>query len=520
MNLKQMILFTCMLMLWSFSSHALECKKDAGSGVWFPINSSGLKISAGGYGDEKLCLESIRVNAQGVICSWNGANYQPTRVKDGKGIGKVGFGITDLKGCQDSLSPSQSGLVCTWDGNGFVPYEIGTNTAVGFSTQGNSNFSSCVEVARSVHNGFVCAPNGKNYGVYNMATKKLVGSRIDYGWDDHTECLSSIKSASSDYVCIWDGEYFVRDRLGRQVDGLIEKFSDFESCMKLTSTPNKLLTQILENYNSQKSFTDAELFKLFYPKDINTKITSNRRDCADRSRDYHIVLNDNNGNLRDECMPDTIYSWGGYRKTKWFIENLGNNRWPDKLERLLFATHSPIATFGYGQLPIRIKLIKNVKFKFLDNNNVLFGDYCGKFLDNQEMQDTVIVRYFIRDTYTGLDFVLCSPGPIQSWSIGYKEHYDEIVKKYNWIQNHSYYDYEMYTKTAGKDNFLDFNLDSHDFSLNSLRRNLNLLNAMAAKDIKYLFYNTKYKYPKNYNSVYRKKLEHFKTDKPIYYNEK
>ena len=37
----------------------------------------------------------------------------------------------------------------------------------------------------------------------------------------------------------------------------------------------------------------------------------------------------------------------------------------------------------------------------------------------------------------GVDYVLCSPGPIQSWSFGTKDGYDEIVNAQLWLNNHT-----------------------------------------------------------------------------------
>ena len=163
-------------------------------------------------------------------------------------------------------------------------------------------------------------------------------------------------------------------------------------------------------------------------------------------------------------------------------------------------------------------MIKDVKFKLItDNQYHNFTTLCSSTLSKKETKDTVLVRYFVRPTYSGLDFILCSTGPIQSWSMGYPEHYDEIVKKFNWVEENSYYDWEMYTKYQGVDRFLNFELDGHIFSQENLNQNMKIFLAMISSDYKDLYYNSNYE---SFNqSVSDKRKEHFSTDKPIYYNE-
>jgi hypothetical protein len=159
------------------------------------------------------------------------------------------------------------------------------------------------------------------------------------------------------------------------------------------------------------------------------------RNCYN-SHDWEEPLaTDAQGNLRSDCAPDTLYTWGPAKKVAALEQEMGESNW--WLQQTLFTTATPVATFNYGQYPIRIKLKKNVNFKIIRGDstagNPLQGD-CNHMSDEQ-MLNTVLVRVFNDGDEVGLEYVLCSAGPIHSWSFGTRKHYDEMVRETAFILN-------------------------------------------------------------------------------------
>ncbi|MNL31638.1 hypothetical protein D3C87_1534360 [compost metagenome] len=109
-----------------------------------------------------------------------------------------------------------------------------------------------------------------------------------------------------------------------------------------------------------------------------------------------------------------------------------------------------------------------------------------------------------------MDYIFCSSGPIESWSYGTREHYDEIVRDYNWVQSHNYKQYELYYKNmSGQDLFIGSNVDGHAFTANTLRANLAFHRQMADLKTGKIFFAP---------GVDKNPASHFSTSKPMYYN--
>ena len=146
-----------------------------------------------------------------------------------------------------------------------------------------------------------------------------------------------------------------------------------------------------------------------------------------------------------KCALDTLYTWQG----QWTIEFLKMNMRPDNIfpiptnrrkEKILFFWRGPIATFGYGDYNLRIKLKKNVKFIFVGG----VRNACPKM---KNRKNTVLVR-----SSKGLselsEYILCNGSAVDSWSYGTKEHYDEALAGLNWIIHRQKSEWEPYQRTS------------------------------------------------------------------------
>jgi hypothetical protein len=156
-----------------------------------------------------------------------------------------------------------------------------------------------------------------------------------------------------------------------------------------------------------------------------------------------------------ECWIETVYSWGPEAKLRALQEALPDDGvWSGRPNpgHNLYTLSSAVGSFAYGEIPIRIKLKQN-----------------------SEPQ-------LIRATYLDMERPITSAENIESWSFGTPEHYDEIVrdfKRYESSKTWYGYNYSAYLnrvhgerRTDGDGLFFSPGLDGHDWSEDTLKRNL------------------------------------------------
>lgn len=257
-------------------------------------------------------------------------------------------------------------------------------------------------------------------------------------------------------------------------------------------------------------------------------------DCEDSQRFYHGTVLEG-GKLK--CQPDTLYSWGPAEKTSDLkAAGWGIPFWTRMVEGKMrhtpiFATTDPVGSFGYGPYAIRIKLKKGVRFKHDLNNSLSAYQYCDEdHMSAEAAQNTVVVRYLSipggwpdkfnkqhpGHTGSALDFIICGPGPIHSWSYGTKQHLEEILrnqKVYAELKNsmgNEWYKYmEYYGKQDGIDIFDTYNIDGKNFSFAFYEQNIARHRQSIVSGASGVFY-----------SPGTAKSGHFETDFRFYYHQK
>lgn len=209
--------------------------------------------------------------------------------------------------------------------------------------------------------------------------------------------------------------------------------------------------------------------------------------CEVKSQRYHLTHN-KDGYITPECTPEVLYSWGGFDKLNWFVNNLGNSKWPHQLPRSLFTTSSAAATFGYGPVAIRIKVKPSVRFRLVVSPS---GNTCEHYisegyLTSQNLSNTIIARLDLRDDgLSFMEYAICSGGVIESWSYGMPEHFDEILRDHHWMTTKHFYQWEAYAKRNGVDKYLDNDLDTTStkykavYSLEVLQARIGMLRALT-----------------------------------------
>jgi hypothetical protein len=132
---------------------------------------------------------------------------------------------------------------------------------------------------------------------------------------------------------------------------------------------------------------------------------------------------DKDGKYHEECRPQILYSWIGSPETI----KAQDIEWPFRRKTAIFFHRTPLATSIYGSFSYRVKLKPSVKFK-----EVPWNDAHYKCLyPEAEKKNTVYVN---QDKNGFSEYVLCSSGPVESWSFGMDDHHQEMRREYTHIK--------------------------------------------------------------------------------------
>lgn len=463
-----------------------------------------------------LTLLLFAVHARAIVTckAIDATTFIPVNEKGVK-MGQYGFQTLDL--CQSVVKTSYAGdLVCSWTGNTYGIYNAVTGIRYGDSddTDHWNDIDSCATATKgqAAPSSVVCDWNGHHYIPYNRRDGTAL-SATDNGWTNEVDCINqAAKTATQTLTCGWDSSSYLYTMKGQQVPYNFRTTDNCEAFMQLFNKAPLFNTMGLTL--SKTSTLNLEPAPITNGTPDAAVGFSKWKDCGVPADEYHLTKN-LNGILAQGCRPDTLYSWGGFDKLKWFADNLKDGaEWPDKLPRPLFTTESAAATFGYGPIPMRIKVKPNVVFKRVTTD----GDNCDAVVSTgqgtaAEFANTIFQRVTVRSDVSFVDFIICSPKVIASWSYATREHYDEIVRDYKWMSTQNYKDWEGYSKENGQDDFIGSTLDngsdlySTDFSKEALDVHMAMLRLLANAD-------------EGHISAEKggSKVDHFATRWPIYFN--
>jgi hypothetical protein len=364
---------------------------------------------------------------------------------------------------------------------------IGT-TASGWRSEEECKIGLTMQV--DIHPELICTWNSQYYDLRNKQTGVAL-SQNNIGWRTITECIDyTLKTATPVMACGYEnGKYYIYSTAGQK---LTTGFDTIQNCntnldeTKGIGNESKWLSYFnLFDYKVQLPLVESDK-KSILPVEENGFPW---KECGVAQYRYHLVKS-TNGIIDDECAPDTLYSWGGIDKLAWFIKNLGNGKnWPEIFQRSLYTTQSPAATFGYGYFPIRIKIKPKTKYKFLYNVPVSTCEGLEEqgLITKEERKSMVLARLAIVGGYSFVDYIICNPNVIDSWSYGMQEHYNEIIRDYTWMITKHYYNFETYLKINGVDNFINAAIDTNiyqtDFTLQRLNYSLGLMRQMHNSEL-------------------------------------
>lgn len=423
----------------------------------------------------------------------NKHGWAPFNTLSSKFLGLPGKGLIDKDQCDDSVKRTRKHGACNWNGSGWAGYDL-QGSSVGPET--HKSLKHCEDAVRSTTGHLSCSWNGENWQPFSTIYGGYIG-RPTYGHDDLDDCEDSLK-ISPKYICNWDGKNFSAYSTKSNNAIAAFQFKTIEDCHDFVGKFSALDLDRILGHEELLQYSDSE------PSPIGYTL----KGCEDEKNFFHHIKPNANDTMQKRCMPDTVYSWGDYRKLKFFLENFNNLKdWDDDLEKEIFASASPMATFGYGPVLLRFKLKPNLRY--LVRTHTQKAAACSD-LSSKQRKDTLIITNWAHGKKSGLDYEICSMEIVDSWSFGSEETYREILREYKWVESHGPEEYELYYKKNGIDKIWYENLDNHDFSKNAFFATLQFLRSIAEKQ--------------NLGGIFARDLEavraHFKTDRPIYFNER
>jgi hypothetical protein len=150
-----------------------------------------------------------------------------------------------------------------------------------------------------------------------------------------------------------------------------------------------------------------------------------------------------------QCSIDTIYSWQNLK----FIKSLAAKSTPNNVLpfgrsprgwKVLYFWRTPAGIHAYNKYFIRVKLRPQTKF-------ILIGDIhypCELPKFKNKLKDSLFVRFYRNLKGQEIsEYMLCSSGPVASWSYGTRESYNELNREINWILEKDTTNWEPFVKT-------------------------------------------------------------------------
>jgi hypothetical protein len=171
---------------------------------------------------------------------------------------------------------------------------------------------------------------------------------------------------------------------------------------------------------------------------IDPKDPYSWRSCERPDLERVTMPFDANDKFVAPCAPDTLYSWqfpGAVAKLAALAKKDPSHVFPVPY---LYTWRTPLGTFGYATDLVRIKLKKDVKFAYVaaDARQCPIDEAADKY--------TVYVSYLgATNSLAGWsEYLLCSSGPVASWSHDTPEGLKEMNAERSWVQTHTSKDWD------------------------------------------------------------------------------
>lgn len=218
---------------------------------------------------------------------------------------------------------------------------------------------------------------------------------------------------------------------------------------------------------------------------------------------------DANGKFVPYCAPDTLYTWQSSRSVQAHYLSGPAQNGAYISDIAVFTARTPLSSHGYGEESIRIKLIPDAVF--IDTHSISSPDRRAQSdCDFYKKKYASVYKKMVLFSRTSLgysEYILCSDGPIQSFSWGTKEHLQEMLREMSWYKHHPRpQDHDALERRLGL--FNDQKLDSKDFSVAGAENRVARMEKIAANNLGKVILLKK---DASYGA-------HFSTNLPGYYN--
>jgi hypothetical protein len=147
---------------------------------------------------------------------------------------------------------------------------------------------------------------------------------------------------------------------------------------------------------------------------------------------------DKKDRFRPDCAPDVLYSWQSHDKVVELRNAAMKNPRNIFPVPYMYMWRTPMGTFGYNTDLIRVKLKKGVRFAYLHSAQ----RQCP--INPAQDQNTVYVSYLGHTNHLPgwTEYILCSGGPVASWSHDTPEGLSEMLAEEKWVSTHGPRDYD------------------------------------------------------------------------------
>lgn len=129
------------------------------------------------------------------------------------------------------------------------------------------------------------------------------------------------------------------------------------------------------------------------------------------------------------CHPDTLYSWQPISRINW--EVFTKTPLAFGKSDYLYAWRTPLGTFGYGDVQIRMKLRADVEFIEIDETM----RFCESLTRTYSKKAVFVSIFNVGYGYV-TDYLLCSGDPIESWSAHASGAFDEAERELTYLETH------------------------------------------------------------------------------------
>ena len=160
------------------------------------------------------------------------------------------------------------------------------------------------------------------------------------------------------------------------------------------------------------------------------------------------------GQFIPQVAPDVLYDWMSPEKLEELLAHSTPNDLLQDISRPHFLWRTPMGSFGYGMVSLRIKLKDGVKFVRIPHLHQTDSNYKARVqeLKNQfNFDNTVFVSEITKAGYH--EYYIFNGGPVHSISAGTPEQLAEMTGEANWIASHDHYqDFDLLFKISGLGN--------------------------------------------------------------------